>query len=119
MRLCRVISLRSLLATETLGRLLSKYHILSDARQKIGLHISISNFMILWMPIVLTSCAVHFHFKFTALQFLRVYWVLTLRNIILVVQLRDVWFQAFYHLWPSYVVTDHHGLFVLLLAPCQ
>ena len=107
MRLCRVISLRSLLATETLGRLLSRYHILSNARQKISL------------PIVLTSCAVHFHFKFTALQFLRVYWILTLRNIILVVQLRDVWFQAFYHLWPSYVVTDHHGLFVLLLTPCQ
>lgn len=99
--LCRVtMALRSLLAAETLRRLLSGYHVLSDTWQKIGL------------PAVLDSCAVHFHLKLTALQLLWVYWVLTLRDVVLVVQLRDVRLETFDHLRTPYVIAYHHRLFV-------
>ena len=68
-----LVAARSLLACcKALRDLFGRDHILSNVWQQVSL------------AIVLAGSTMNFHIKLTAFQLLRMYWVLALRNIILV-----------------------------------
>ena len=65
---------------------------------------------------MLSTRSVHFHLKLATFELLRVDWILTLRNVAMVLELGDVGFEAFNHLWTN-IIADHHRLFICMSAP--
>ena len=87
-------------------RLLRVNHVLGDVGEQIGLPVMVIQ--------LLSVHAIDFHIKLTTLEPLRVNWVLTLRNVALVMQLCDVGFQAFDHLRRAKVVAPNDRLLTVI-----